>query len=159
METLVLRSAIQYDPNIGGFAVEDVTSNQRKDLKMSIISQGMGEELYTEHMKFITSFNTVAKWDKPTMILVMIINLFSPDRPDLKETAIVAQAQEKYFFLLQAYLRSKYSLYEARSIYPRLLIKLTDVRTYGEISAQQVSQAKTNQMEPLLREIFSSVNK
>lgn len=155
METLVLRSAIQYDPNIDGFAVEDVTSKQKKDLKISFINQALGPEIYSEHMKFITSFNTAAKWDKPTMILAMIINLFSPDRQGLQNKEIVANAEEHYSFLLQAYLRSKYAYYEARSIYPKLLLKLTDVRSYGEMSAQHISQLSApRDMEPLLKELF-----
>lgn len=155
METLVLRSAIQYDPEIDGFSIEETASKTKKGIKISMIGSALGEELLQEHKKFITSFNTVAKWDKPTMILAMIINLFSPDRPGLQNKALVTEAEEKYSLLLQAYLRSKYNLYEARSVYPRLLMKLTDVRNYGEMSAQRVSNVATHDMEPLLREIFS----
>lgn len=155
METLVLRSAIQYDPEIGGFSIEETSSKIKKGIKISIIGSALGEELFTEHMKFITSFNTVAKWDKPTMILAMIINLFSPDRSGLQDKPMVTKAEEKYSLLLQAYLRSKYNLYEARSVYPRLLMKLTDVRNYGEMSAQRVASVAVHDMEPLLREIFS----
>jgi len=155
METLVLRSAIQYDPKVGGFAVQDINSKEKKYLKISFISQGLGEELFTEHMRFIESFNAAAKWDKPTMVLAMIINLFSRDRPGLTNKKVVENAEGRYSMLLQAYMRSKYSFHEASTLYPKLLLKLTDVRSYGEMSAQHVAQVAPQDMEPLLKDIFS----
>lgn len=162
-ETMVIRSAIQYDPNIGGFDVVNADSGERKQIQIEVIKGMFGEELYHEHMKFITSFNTAAQWDKATMVLTMLINLFASDRPGIVDKYLMAQAEVHYSELLQAYLKSRYTLSEANAIYPRLLQNLVDVRTYGEMSKkaiEKVSVSSNPNVQPLLQEVFSScINK
>lgn len=155
-----MRSAIQYDPNIGGFAIKNSNSGVKKNIQIEIIRFMFGEELYDEHMKFITSLNTAAQWNKPTMILTMLINMFASDRPNIKDKSLVDEAGMHYSQLLQAYLKSQYTLSEANAIYPRLLMKLVDVRNYGELSRSAIEKhwvTSSAGIEPLLKEVFSGL--
>lgn len=150
METLVIRSAIVFEESSGESEQEDAASREEK-AKQSKVTK----EMVTEHMKFIKRFNAVAKWDKVTMILGMIVNLFSADRPDLQNREGVKRAAQRYALLLQAYLRSKYSFFEARTLYPQIILTLSDVRAYGEVSSQQMVKVTLSDLEPLMREMFS----
>ena len=158
---MALRSAIQYTPDMDGFELEDSSTGDKKAIKMDIIKHILGEDLFEAHMQFVLSLNTVAKWDKPTMILTMVISLFASDRPGLHNKEHISRAEEHYSFLLQAFLRSKYTLHEARSIYPKLLMKITDVRTYAEQAKNTINNQNVNssQLDPLLRELLIDGNR
>ena len=173
METLVIRSAIVHDSTVE--TSEDKTVNTSypasKDSSSSSAStiasthpttttttpptSQVTKDMVSEHLKFIKSFNAVAKWDKPTMVLAMIVNLFSSDRADLINRDVVARAAERYALLLQCYLKSIYRAREARSLYPQLLLTLSKVRSYGAISAQHMVRVTLSDLEPLMREMFS----
>lgn len=175
METLVIRSAIVHDSTVE--TSEDKTVNTSyptsKDSSSSSSTSTstiasthptttatpptsqVTKDMVSEHLKFIKSFNAVAKWDKPTMVLAMIVNLFSSDRADLINRDVVARAAERYALLLQCYLKSIYRAREARSLYPQLLLTLSKVRSYGAISAQHMVRVTLSDLEPLMREMFS----
>ena len=177
METLVIRSAIVHDSTVE--TSEDKTVNTSypasKDSSSSSTSTStiasthpttttttatpptsqVTKDMVSEHLKFIKSFNAVAKWDKPTMVLAMNVNLFSSERADLINRDVVARAAERYALLLQCYLKSIYRAREARSLYPQLLLTLSKVRSYGAISAQHMVRGTLSDLEPLMREMFS----
>lgn len=147
METLVIRAAICYA------AADNVDSASK--LRNSFIQHGLGLELYEEHIRHLTSFNTIAQWDKTSLVLALIINLFNAARPGVTQKGQVKSAEERYSLLLQSYLRSKYSLYEARAVFPQLLLKLSEIRHYGELCAQHIATVTPSELEPLMREIFN----
>jgi len=108
-----------------------------------------------QHTKFITKLNQVAKWDKTTTTLCMLINLFSPLREGLIARESVANAAARYDLLLQSYLRSKYSSREVSSMYPELIATLDTVKSYGEQSSKQMYGVTPAELEPLMRDMFS----
>lgn len=143
MENLVIRSAIVQSNNNsrGGNKPELMTSSK------------VTKEMVSERIKFTHSLISAAKGDKVIMVLCMILNLFSADRADLEDRESVARAGRHYDQLLQAYLRSKYSFYESRIIYPQLLITLGGVHRYGEQSSQQI--VTLSDLESLIKDMFS----
>lgn len=147
METLVIRAAILYE--LGG------DPQKQQNVRQTFIRHGLGEQLYNEHMKIISSFNEIAKWEKAILVLVMIINLFNPDRPGVSDKEQVQRAGERYSLLLQAFLRSKYTFYEARQVFPLLLIKINAVRQYSELCAQHIARVSPEELEPLMKEVFN----
>ena len=176
METLVIRSAIVHDSTVE--TSDDKTANTSypacKDSSSSSSTSTstiasthqtktttpptsqVTKDMVSEHLKFIKSFNAVAKWDKPTMVLAMIVNLFSSDRADLINRDVVARAAERYALLLQCYLKSIYRAREALSLYPQLLLTLSKVRIYGAISSQHMVRFTLSDLEPRMSEMFSS---
>ena len=153
-----MRSAIQYDPYVGGFAVVNGNTEAQKKIQLSFIKSVFGEGLYDEHMRFITSFNMAAQWNKPAMILSMIINIFASDRPEIKDKSLVEEARMHYSQLLQAYLRSQYTLFKADTVYQQILAKLGDLKTYGEMTRQVMdrhSVTDSAEIEPLVKEMLT----
>ncbi|XP_071091081.1 vitamin D3 receptor-like isoform X1 [Haliotis cracherodii] len=154
MEIFVLRSAMGFDKQQQMWKYKMGTGTTSK-LSPTIIKDTLGHEMYTEHVKFVKSFHVLTGSNRIVMMLLFIIELFSSDRPNLKNKALVAKGQEKYSMWLQTYLESLYSVTEARSLYPKLLLKLLDVRNLGETSSQLASQLDVSKLEPLLVEVFN----
>lgn len=154
METLVMRSAIMYNPS-----VDATDSNQGMAAPASKGRDGGSNEessdLFADHRKLVRSINATVKWDKSTLVLALIINLFSAERAPVIHVAHVKRAEERYSLLLQAYLRSKHSHYEARGIFHQLFQKLSDVKSYCETCAKHIARVTASELEPLMREIFS----
>lgn len=132
------------------FQSQDGQGNLKTDVLHSL-----GEKGFSNHMNFVCSLRQLCECDPIIMILLFVIELFSPDRANLTNKILVSRAQEKFSLWMKLYVESKYPLSEARVLYPKLLMKLTDVRSLGEHSSQMASQLDVSRMEPLLVEVFN----
>lgn len=155
MEILVLRSAMGFDPNNQGWKLKQVQDMKEHKLDPSIIKEQLGTGMYVEHVKFVKSIHQLTLSNRTIMTLMFVIEIFSPDRPNLKNVEAVNKAQEKFTQWLRIYLESIMPVSEAQSLYPKLLMKLLDVRNLGESSAQLASHLDITKLEPLLIEVFS----
>lgn len=158
MEIMVLRSVMGFDAQAMAWKVRggSAQTNSICETKLSPeMIKSMDTSMYSDHVKFVMSLNQLTKANKTILTLLFVIELFSSDRPSLKNKELVAKGQEKFSTWLQAYLESIYPVNEARQLYPKLLMKLLDVRSLGESSAQLASHLDITRLEPLLVEIFS----
>ncbi|XP_033757190.1 nuclear hormone receptor HR96-like [Pecten maximus] len=154
MEIMVLRSAMGFDSSQMGWKVKGQSMGE-KTIGPQMIQNTLGNGMYIEHIKFVMSLNQLTQANKTIMTLLFVIELFSSDRPNVKNKELVSQGQEKFSTWLKAYLESLHPLTEARSLYPKLLMKLLDVRSLGESSAQMAAHLDITRLEPLLVEVFS----
>ena len=124
---------------------------------------GMGAEmmrdvgssgLFDEHMKFVKSLAIDLKADETSLILLLMLSLFSPDRPQVTDKVYVSAEQDKYALLLQRYLESKYPVHVVKSIYPKLLMKLTDIRNLNEEHSQVLLKLNPEGIQPLMKEVM-----
>lgn len=92
--------------------------------------------------------------DEVTLILLLVISLFSPDRVGLVHSDLVAVQQERYSELLRKYLGSVYRAQDARPVYPRLLMKLTDIRNLNEEHSQVLLKIDPDAIQPLMKEVL-----
>ncbi len=114
-----------------------------------------GGQLFEDHMKFVRSLAIDLKADQTTMILLLVISLFSPDRMNLINKDLVAQEQENYSELLCKYLESRYPYPVAHAMYPKLLMKLTDIRNLNEEhSAVLLKVNDPEAIQPLMQEVL-----
>ncbi|XP_063843661.1 vitamin D3 receptor B-like [Scylla paramamosain] len=90
-------------------------------------------ELYEMHMKFVQSMRELGV-DEPVLLLLLLVVLFSSDRPGLQTAAAVAvqTRQDHYLLLLRKYLNWRHGPNNAPILYPRLLLKLTDLRELND---------------------------
>lgn len=153
MEIFVLRSAMGFDSQEGKWKFKD--SLGKGSLDPSIIAETLGSSMFSSHIRFLFSIKELTNGDRLILLLLFIIELFSSDRPNLTNKEMVSKSQEKYSEWLKKYLDSIFPPIHARSLYPRLLMKLLDVRNLGEASAQLASQLDISRMEPLLVEVFN----
>lgn len=157
MEIMVLRSAMGFDMSQHQWKVRETTENQAREHNMDprIIQEQLGQSMYREHVKFVTSLHQLTRSDRTIMTLLFVIELFSPDRANLGNKESIGEAQEKFTYWLQCYLKSIMPANEAKSLYPKLIVKLLDVRNLGESSAKLASHLDIKKLEPLLIEVFN----
>lgn len=155
MEIMVLRSAMGFDSRAMQWKLKSNAGGNEKRIDPTVIQKNLGTGMYVEHVKFIRSLNELTQANKTIMTLLFVIELFSSDRPNLINKDLVSKGQEKFSTWLQAYLESQIPVGEARILYPKLLMKLLDVRSLGESSAQLASHLDITRLEPLLVEVFN----
>ena len=157
METFVLRSAMGFDMEKKGWkfrAQEQSGSVTESKLDSRSLQSNLGTKMYSDHIEFLQSIHQLTSSDRIVFMLLFVINLMSPDRPNLDNQTLVSQAQEKFSMWLRAYLESTHTVSEAQALYPKLMMKLIDVRKLGEASSQLAATLDIGRLEPLLVEVF-----
>ncbi|CAG5116546.1 unnamed protein product, partial [Candidula unifasciata] len=159
MEMFVLRSAMGFDSshNAWKFKVQQTGSPDgpkvEGKLDSSVINT-LGSSMFMQHIQFVRQLQEVSDKNRTVLMLLFIIELMSPDRANLIDKQKVSQCQERHSMWLKAYLESIHTVAEAKVLYPKLLVKLLDVRNLGEESCQMTSSLDITNLEPLLVEVF-----
>ena len=154
IELLILRSVITFDKEKQHF-LDPVDQEETKAMKLEQLEKAEnGTGLFEDHMRFVRSLAFDLNADDTTLILLLVISLFSPDRDNLENRTLVAAEQEKYSRILQCYLESLYPLATARCMFPRLLLKLTDIRNLNEEHSQVLLKVKPEGIQPLMKEVL-----
>nr|KAG5704067.1 hypothetical protein BaRGS_017571 [Batillaria attramentaria] len=157
MEMFVLRSAMGFDLKTGMWKHKrQVGAGQitEGNLDPRHMQHNLGNRMFTGHMSFVSSIHQLTNSDRIVLMLLFVIDLMSSDRPNLNDKRLVSQGQEKFSMWLKAYLESVLTVGEARVLYPKLLMKLLDVRSLGEESSQLAASLDITKLEPLLVEVF-----
>ena len=154
IELLILRSVITFDKEKQHF-LDPVDHEESKAMKLEQLEKAeSGLGLFEDHMKFVRSLALELRADETTLILLLVISLFSPDRENLEFTSLVAAEQDKYAQLLRKYLLSMYPAVLARQLFPRLLMKLTDIRNLNEEHSQVLLKVNPEGIHPLMKEVL-----
>ncbi|XP_042860472.1 inactive histone-lysine N-methyltransferase 2E-like isoform X2 [Penaeus japonicus] len=132
LEMSLIRGVQSFDtdnnrwPNTREQIYKDAPTLRVEDMKKLVSC-----ELYDMHMKFIFSMKDL-NVDEPVMMLLLLIVLFTSDRPGLQEATRVQGRQDHYLQLIRKYMNWRYGPHNATIMYPRLLIKLTDLRELND---------------------------
>lgn len=155
LEILILSSSSLYDfqsnklVNVLRKDEQRTSSGEQSSIQLDMLRYIWSEDLYDKTIGFLRSVCELEA-DQATLVLLISIILFSPDRAELKNRAHVVLVQSKYMFLLKKYMIWKYGRTEDTiKQYNRLLLKLIDVRTLSEMHATMLVQndVATNVME------------
>ncbi|XP_070354611.1 oxysterols receptor LXR-beta isoform X3 [Equus asinus] len=92
--------------------------------------------------------------DDAEYALLIAINIFSADRPNVQETSRVEALQQPYVEALLSYTRIKRPQDQLR--FPRMLMKLVSLRTLSSVHSEQVFalRLQDKKLPPLLSEIW-----
>lgn len=154
IELLILRSVLTFDKDKQHF-LDPSDHEESKAMKMEQLEAAeSGTGLFEHHMKFVRSLAFDLRADEVTLILLLVISLFSPDRDNLVHKELVAVEQEKYSLLLKKYLESVYAADAAAAIFPKLLIKLSDIRNLNEQHSQVLLRVNPQGIQPLMKEVL-----
>lgn len=170
IELLIIRSVLSFDkekaqfldatdnPNVGAMTLDQfqqaATNNPKDTADQPLVDPSLQFSLVEDIMKFIKVLAVDLQADETMLILLLLISLFSPDRPTLDLKDIVSQEQERLSMLLQHYIESKIPLADARLYYPKLLMKLTDIRDLNEESSQVFLNLNKDTIQPLMKEVL-----
>lgn len=154
IELLILRSVITYDKDKQQF-LDPVDAEESKAMKIEQLETAeTGTGLFEHHMKFVRSLVYDLQVDAITLVLLLIITLFSPDRENLVHKELVAAEQERYSLLLKRYLEATCSVGVAAVVFPKLLMKLADIRNLNEQHSQVLLRVNPEGIQPLMKEVL-----
>lgn len=159
MEMFLLRSAMGFDSKSRGWKFkvqnEQSDSGKLKEGKLdSKVLNTLGSSMVVSHITFVQQLQEITKKDRHILILLFVIELMSPDRPNLENHTSVAKCQERHLIWMRAYLDSLMPVVEARKIYAQLMEKLQDVRMLSDESGHLTSSLEITKLAPLLVEVL-----
>lgn len=132
LEMCLLRGALAFDatnnrwPNVNMSIYKNAPI-----LKLGNMSHMTSFKLFQMHMEFIKSVQKLGA-DEATIMLLILIVLFTPERAGLQHTEIVASAQNRYSTLLRHYMNWRYGPRKAPIVFSKLLTKLSDLRELSD---------------------------
>ncbi|XP_062894010.1 vitamin D3 receptor-like isoform X1 [Mobula hypostoma] len=144
------------------FSLDDMSWNCGDDFKYNVndvTKAGHSMELLEPLVKFQVGLKNLNLHEQEH-VLLMAICLLSPDRPGLQDRAQVEHIQDRLSETLQMYIRVKHPSPSNRLLYPKMIQKLTDLRSLSEEHSKQYqflsfNPAHTMQLTPLLLEVFN----
>lgn len=112
------------------------------------------KDLFEKTIGFMKSMNEL-KIDETTLVLLLPIILFSPERADLKNRQLVYKIQSSYSRLLEKYICWKYGASnddqcnksEPMQLYNRLLLILIELRSLQEMHSMFLMDVDPSNME------------
>ncbi|XP_029034688.2 nuclear hormone receptor HR96 [Osmia bicornis bicornis] len=150
-EMMILRSALTYDAEKDMWCIPH-SQESMSNIKVDILKEANGN-LYAEHTRFLRSFDS--RWRDENIILILsAIALFTPDRPKVVHNDVIKLEQNSYYYLLRRYLESIYPGCEAKSMFLKLIQKISDLHRLNNEVVGVYLNLNPSRVEPLLIEIF-----
>uniref|UniRef100_A0A182QY73 Uncharacterized protein n=1 Tax=Anopheles farauti TaxID=69004 RepID=A0A182QY73_9DIPT len=151
-EMMILRSAMQYDCDRATWKIPH-SQEEMSNIRADVLKLAKGN-VYQEHERFIRTFDKKWRSDENIILIMCAITLFSPDRPKTIHSDVIKLEQNSYYYLLRRYLESIYHGCEARSVFLKLMQKISELHFLNDEIISVYLNVNPSEVEPLLREIF-----
>uniref|UniRef100_A0A182JXU7 NR LBD domain-containing protein n=1 Tax=Anopheles christyi TaxID=43041 RepID=A0A182JXU7_9DIPT len=151
-EMMILRSAMQYDCDRATWKIPH-SQEEMSNIRADVLKLAKGN-VYQEHERFIRTFDKKWRSDENIILIMCAITLFSPDRPKTIHSDVIKLEQNSYYYLLRRYLESIYPGCEARSVFLKLMQKISELHFLNDEIISVYLNVNPSEVEPLLREIF-----
>uniref|UniRef100_A0A8C1LYA7 Thyroid hormone receptor beta n=1 Tax=Cyprinus carpio TaxID=7962 RepID=A0A8C1LYA7_CYPCA len=150
MEIMSLRAAVRYDPESETLTLNGemaVTRGQLKNGGLGVVSDAIFDLGVS-----LSSFNL----DDSEVALLQAVILLSSDRPGLTSVERIERCQEEFLLAFEHYIN--YRKHKVSHFWPKLLMKVTDLRMIGACHASRFLHMKvecpTELFPPLFLEVF-----
>uniref|UniRef100_A0A673BH00 Thyroid hormone receptor beta n=2 Tax=Sphaeramia orbicularis TaxID=375764 RepID=A0A673BH00_9TELE len=150
MEIMSLRAAVRYDPESETLTLNGemaVTRGQLKNGGLGVVSDAIFDLGVS-----LSSFNL----DDSEVALLQAVILLSSDRPGLTSVERIERCQEEFLLAFEHYIN--YRKHKLAHFWPKLLMKVTDLRMIGACHASRFLHMKvecpTELFPPLFLEVF-----
>ncbi|CAL8297332.1 unnamed protein product [Lota lota] len=150
MEIMSLRAAVRYDPESETLTLNGemaVTRGQLKNGGLGVVSDAIFDLGVS-----LSSFNL----DDSEVALLQAVVLLSSDRPGLSSVERIERCQEEFLLAFEHYIN--YRKHKLAHFWPKLLMKVTDLRMIGACHASRFLHMKVecpNELfPPLFLEVF-----
>uniref|UniRef100_A0A182ND20 Nuclear hormone receptor HR96 n=1 Tax=Anopheles dirus TaxID=7168 RepID=A0A182ND20_9DIPT len=151
-EMMILRSAMQYDCDRATWKIPH-SQEEMSNIRADVLKLAKGN-VYQEHERFIRTFDKKWRSDENIILIMCAITLFSSDRPKTIHSDVIKLEQNSYYYLLRRYLESIYPGCEARSVFLKLMQKISELHFLNDEIISVYLNVNPSEVEPLLREIF-----
>uniref|UniRef100_A0A8D3BED0 Thyroid hormone receptor beta n=1 Tax=Scophthalmus maximus TaxID=52904 RepID=A0A8D3BED0_SCOMX len=150
MEIMSLRAAVRYDPESETLTLNGemaVTRDQLKNGGLGVVSDAIFDLGVS-----LSAFNL----DDSEVALLQAVILLSSDRPGLSSVERIERCQEEFLLAFEHYIN--YRKHKVAHFWPKLLMKVTDLRMIGACHASRFLHMKvecpTELFPPLFLEVF-----
>ncbi|KAM6899674.1 thyroid hormone receptor beta isoform 3-T4 [Xenentodon cancila] len=150
MEIMSLRAAVRYDPESETLTLNGemaVTRDQLKNGGLGVVSDAIFDLGVS-----LSSFDL----DDSEVALLQAVILLSSDRPGLSSVERIEHCQEDFLLAFEHYIN--YRKHKVAHFWPKLLMKVTDLRMIGACHASRFLHMKvecpTELFPPLFLEVF-----
>uniref|UniRef100_UPI00398EEBD0 oxysterols receptor LXR-alpha-like n=1 Tax=Pristiophorus japonicus TaxID=55135 RepID=UPI00398EEBD0 len=149
IEIMLLETSRRYDPRIECITFLKDFNYNREDF----VRAGLQFEFINPIFEFSKGMNEL-HLDDAEYALLIAINLFSADRPNVEDHELVERLQQPYVEALHSYTRIKRP--NDHLMFPRMLMKLVCLRTLSSVHSEQVFalRLQDKKLPPLLSEIW-----
>lgn len=133
---------------------EEPAPGTSTSISAEILKMGNQETktMFLTYSKFIRSLMSTIYGDLMILKFLIMLSLFSPDRPGIQKKNVVETYQEMYANTLKKYIEIRFP--EERNLFARCIMKLTDLRNVNEVHTKMLLKMHVEDIEPLLVEIF-----
>ena len=161
MELFICSSSSLYNSASNQF--ENIVSKERNidgkdqsNIQLDLMRLVWSEQVFYQTIHFLKSMSEM-RLDEASLILLLPLILFCPDRRNLRDRKRIAHLQANYSLLLKKYLVWKYGKPEADKFFPKLLLKLIELRSLHEMHSSILLDADQNQLEPFPLALLSNM--
>ena len=132
LDMCLLRGALVFDPQTNRWPTANMSMYKGMPiLKLDNIVHLTSSHLFQMHLDFISCIRQMSV-DEPTIMLLILIVLFTPERTGLIHTEWIEKFQSYYTSLLEHYLNWRFGLAKAKFIFGKMLTKLSDLRELSD---------------------------
>uniref|UniRef100_A0A3B4ANH7 Thyroid hormone receptor beta n=1 Tax=Periophthalmus magnuspinnatus TaxID=409849 RepID=A0A3B4ANH7_9GOBI len=150
MEIMSLRAAVRYDPESETLTLNGemaVTRGQLKNGGLGVVSDAIFDLGVS-----LSSFNL----DDSEVALLQAVILLSSDRPGLSSIDRIERCQEEFLLAFEHYIN--YRKHKLAHFWPKLLMKVTDLRMIGACHASRFLHMKVECPNELFPPLFLEVS-
>ncbi|KAL6113560.1 nr1h3 [Pungitius sinensis] len=149
IEIMLLETSRRYNPAIDSITFLKDFSYNKEDFAKA----GLQFEFINPIFEFSKGMNDL-HLDEAEYALLIAINIFSADRPNVQDHDLVERLQQPYVDALRSYISIKRP--NDHLMFPRMLMKLVSLRTLSSVHSEQVFalRLQDKKLPPLLSEIW-----
>uniref|UniRef100_A0A8C7GQC1 Nuclear receptor subfamily 1, group H, member 3 n=3 Tax=Oncorhynchus kisutch TaxID=8019 RepID=A0A8C7GQC1_ONCKI len=149
IEIMLLETSRRYNPAIESITFLKDFSYNKEDFAKA----GLQLEFINPIFEFSKGMNDL-HLDEAEYALLIAINIFSADRPNVQDHELVERLQQPYVNALRSYIMIKRP--NDHLMFPRMLMKLVSLRTLSSVHSEQVFalRLQDKKLPPLLSEIW-----
>lgn len=149
IEIMLLETSRRYNPAIDSITFLKDFSYNKEDFAKA----GLQFEFINPIFEFSKGMNDL-HLDEAEYALLIAINIFSADRPNVQDHGLVERLQQPYVDALRSYIMIKRPT--DHLMFPRMLMKLVSLRTLSSVHSEQVFalRLQDKKLPPLLSEIW-----
>ena len=136
LEMCHLRGALVFDPTSDRWPNVNMSLYANAPvLKVSNMNHMTSSKLFQKHMEFIAALQKLDV-DEPTIMLLILIVLFTPEQAGLERADAIAAIQDRYSSILQRYVNWRYGPSQGPIAFAKVINKLSDLRELSDLHNQ-----------------------
>ncbi|OAF69268.1 1,25-dihydroxyvitamin D3 receptor [Intoshia linei] len=152
LELLIIRGVMSYEREHDHFRDKN-DDPVSCSMPIQVLHQ-IAPEIFQEYIDFVSHILNEIGADICTLLLLLMITLFNPDRPNIVNREAIEIEQIKYTMALRNYVEIMYPSSVSDSMFANFIMKLTDVKNINEKLYKAINNINIENINPLMKEVL-----